>query len=530
MSGKSLDSFCIRCGNKLDPSSKDLFCNDCKKELKIEKKDVIPTSETIPQEDKESYTLKDINKIPIKTISQNDIPIKTLLLKDIGAVTIPHIEDKKILKAAEDAVSLKWNEGDIILDLYEVKGSLGEGGMGKVHRIYHKGWKVDLAVKIPLKKALDRAGGKDDFIKEAETWIDLGLHPNIVTCYYVRKLGDIPLIFIEYMEGGSLTDWIRQGKLTKLNDMLDVAIQFAWGLNYSHKQVIYKDEKEEKLVHKDVKPANVLLTNDGTLKITDFGLAKARGLTREYCSQEQAIGKELTLKTDIYSFAVSILEMFIGERKWEYGEVAPLILDEYIKGNIDIKYNIANMPEELVSLLKRCFQEDPQDRPKDMLEISNTLQDIYKNEIGGEYFRKIPEEVKLRADSLNNKALSLLDLGNQKEAIKVFNQALETEPSHPNATYNLGLLLWRSGQITDDNLVERMKEVCTTHSGDWLPLYLLGQVHLERADLKEAVKVLNKIKGEMQAKRRLSQNFSLLKKNLISQRIYYEPLKNIKAL
>jgi len=497
MSEKSSDSFCIRCGNRLDSSNtKDILCDKCKKETKTKEKDISPTN-TIPQKDKESYTLKDINKIPIETILQKDKPIKTLLLKDIGAVTIPPIEDKKILKAAEDAVPIKWNKGDTILNLYEVKDSLGEGGMGKVHKVYHRGWRIDLAVKRPKEEALERAGGKEDFIKEAETWIDLGLHPNIVTCYYVRKLGGIPLIFIEYMEGGSLADWIRQGKLTELKDMLDVAIQFAWGLNYSHEQVIYKDEKEEKLVHKDVKPDNVLLTEDRIVKVTDFGLSKARGgMTIPYRSPEQAIAIELTLKTDIYSFAVSILEMFIGERTWEYGEAAPLILDEYIKGSIDIKYNIAKMPEELINLLKRCFQEDPQARPKDMLEISNTLQDIYQNEIKTFYFRKHPKELKLLSDSLNNKALSLLDLGNYEEAIKVFNQALETDTYHPNATYNLGLLLWRSGQMTDDSLVKRMREVSTSHSGDWLPFYLLGQIHLERADLKEAVNVLEEIKGE----------------------------------
>jgi len=468
-----LPRFCIRCGEKIEDYSNKTLCNKCIKELKLE--DTLPDSKTIPQKEK-----------PIKKFPKNDVK----------KITIPI--DKRELKDKEKIVSKIWKKGDIILDLYEIKGSLGEGGMGEVHKVYHKGWKIDLAVKRPKEEALDRAGGKEEFIDEAETWIDLGLHPNIVSCYYVRKLGGIPLIFIEYMEGGSLTDWIRQGKLTELKDILDIAIQFAWGLNYAHEQQIYEDEK---LVHKDVKPANVLLTKDGTLKITDFGLSKARGgMTPEYCSPEQALQAlgsniKLTLKTDIYSFAVSMLEMFIGERTWEYGEAAPSVLEGYIEGTIPKKYNnLPNMPEELITLLKRCFQKDPQARPKDMLEISDELISIYEKETNEKYFREKPEEVKLRADSLNNRALTLLDLGKIKEAENIWKKALEIDSHHPEATYNLGLLQWRNARKTDIELVRKLEVVKINRKTNWRPYYLLGIIHLERGDKNSAEKMLNKAK------------------------------------
>ncbi|MGB3345639.1 MAG: serine/threonine-protein kinase, partial [Candidatus Humimicrobiia bacterium] len=255
-----LPRFCIRCGEKIEDYSDKTLCNKCIKELKLS--DTLPDSKTIPQKEK-----------PIKKFPKNDVE----------KITIPI--DKRELKAKKKIVPKIWNKGDIILDLYEVRDELGVGGMGKVHKVYHRGWNIDLAVKSPNEDSLSRAGGIDEFINEAETWINLDLHPNIVTCYYTRTLGNIPRIFIEFVDEGSLKKWIKEGKLTELKDMLDVAIQFAWGLNYSHKQQIRKDEK---LVHKDVKPANVLMTKDGTLKITDFGLSKARGgMTPEYCSPEQ---------------------------------------------------------------------------------------------------------------------------------------------------------------------------------------------------------------------------------------------------
>ena len=454
---KSLPRFCIRCGEKLDSLSKDLFCNDCK--IKVKEKDISP----------------------IKTIPQKDRPIRTFPKKDMGEETIP--KDKKELKATETFVSKEWKEGDLILNLYELKEILGEGGMGIVHKVYHRGWNINLAVKSPKKEAISKAGGMNDFISEAETWVNLDLHPSIVTCYYSRTLGNIPRIFVEYIEGGSLGDWIEENKLTELKDILDVAIQFTWGLAYAHKKG---------LIHKDIKPANVLMTEDRIVKVTDFGLAKAKGLTKEYCSPEQASDKKLTLKTDIWSFALSILEMFIGERTWIAGEAAPVVLDEYISRNIVIKENIAQMPEELVNLLKKCFQIDINKRPDNMLEISNILINIYKKEIGEEYFRKIPEEVKLRADSLNNKALSLLDIGKIEEAENTWQEALKIDPNHPETTYNMGFLNWRNSKITDLELVEQLESVIENQKNNWHPYYLLGLIHLERGDKNSADKILKK--------------------------------------
>jgi serine/threonine protein kinase len=114
---------------------------------------------------------------------------------------------------------------------------------------------------------LDLAEGSDLFEREAETWVNLGLHPHTVTCFYVRRLSGLPVVFAEFVDGGSLHDRIRARRLDHVDEMLDIAIQFAWGLHYAH---------EQGLVHLDVKPANLMLTTDGVAKVTDFGLARLR--------------------------------------------------------------------------------------------------------------------------------------------------------------------------------------------------------------------------------------------------------------
>jgi WD40 repeat protein/serine/threonine protein kinase len=390
----------------------------------------------------------------------------------------------------EDSIPVDLVEGDQLLDTYEVISLLGVGGMGKVYQVHHRAWDIDLAVKTPLPGSLERAGGIEDFIDEAETWVKLGLHPHITTCYYVRNLGGIPRLFAEYVQGGSISDWIRKRKISSLEEAIDIAIQFAWGLGYAH---------EEGLVHRDVKPANVLMTADGVVKVTDFGLAKAKaGYTSAYCSPEQADAQldptvELTPATDVWSWALSILEIFAGSTYWvnpampEYawGQVAPQALQSYLYGEVDDPA-IDHMPEGLAELLAECFLplagEREGGRLTEMGTIAERLLVLYRQVTGEEYPRQQPESAELRADSLNNKALSLLDIQREDEAVLDWKQAMSIDAHHPDATYNLGLFRWRRAEITDLDLVQQMESVAANHPGAWRPPYLLGLVHLERGD------------------------------------------------
>jgi WD40 repeat protein/serine/threonine protein kinase len=410
--------------------------------------------------------------------------------------------DAQASQAAEAKVAREWNVGDVILDLYEVKQIHEGGGMGLVYRVHHRGWNIDLAVKSPRSEYFQTEAQKANFTRECETWINLGLHPHIVSCHYVRTLGGIPRVFAEYVEGGSLKEWIDSRKLYEggpqeaLKRILDISIQMAWGLHYAH---------EKGVIHQDVKPANLLMLTDGTAKITDLGLAKARavagesvqsdkqqsilvssgGMTPAYCSPEQANKQPLSRKTDIWSWAVSVLEMFVGEVCWQSGVAAPEVLKRLGKVRAEA-VPLPELPESLRELLQNCFEFDPVKRPKDADEISSRIAEIYSIQFNEAYARAKPSAAELRADALNNRGVSLLDLGTSEQAEELLQEALAVQPGHPQAVYNLGLRRWRSARGTDEDIVLALRQPGQNRAYDCSVPYLLGCVHLERGDLDHA--------------------------------------------
>ncbi|WP_436497003.1 WD40 repeat domain-containing serine/threonine protein kinase [Actinokineospora sp. HUAS TT18] len=379
-----------------------------------------------------------------------------------------------------------WRVGDVVDGRYEVTRVHEHGGMGLVYRVRHLEWGTDLAVKCPRPELFRTDDDRERFVAEAEAWVSLGLHPNVCGCHYVRTLGGVPRVFAEYVTGGSLREWIDDRRLYEggLPLIVSLAIQAAWGLEHAHSRG---------LVHQDVKPANVLLAVSGsavTAKVTDFGLAHARaaastptladvpgvsvlvpngGLTRAYASPEQAAGKPLGRRTDIYSFAVSVLEMFTGGITWFTGEVAGEVL---AARRVDAEPGLPALPPDLADLLERCLRHDPAERPASMAEVADGLARVYESVAGVPYPIAVPVAAELRADELNNRGLSLLDLGRPAEAAAAFAEAKAADPRHPEATYNAGLLRWRGGEITDEDLLAEIEAV----SGD------PAEVERERGD------------------------------------------------
>ncbi len=421
------------------------------------------------------------------------------------------MDDGEIVETPEDVHALEWKVGDIILGRYAVIGKVGEGGMGHVYRVRHLGWHMDLAVKSPKPKILRRKRGVENFERECETWVNLGLHPHIVTCYYVRRVGGIPRVFAEYVPGGSVWEWIQSGDLYAgdadfvQRRIMDIAIQFAWGLRYAH---------DQGLVHQDVKPGNVLMTESGLVKVTDFGLArvdltladdseggdgaqgaKFAGMTRAYCSPEQAKSAPLTARSDMWSWAISVLEMYCTKVTWPSGEEAPRALERASRGKY-INPDAPRIPEGMISVLRRCFELDLNNRPQHMGEVANELKEIYASTFGSPYERPEPRMAEALADSLNNRAVSLLDLGRSDQASTVWSQALKADPHHPESTFNDGLSQWREGELADDAFRQRLNDVRRFHPGEALPDYLIGQFLLEQGNYLEAKRALRRFRDD----------------------------------
>src|SRR5262249_9613716 len=150
------------------------------------------------------------------------------------------------------------------------------------------------------------------------------------------------------------------------------------------------------------------------------------------------------------------------------------------------------LPAAVKDLLRSCLQKRPEDRPHDLEQVADALQGIYQQVTGQLYPRAQPKPEDLLADSCNNRAVSLMDLKKQDAAEKKWQEALAVDPLHPEATYNWGLVQWRSGRMTDQKLLELLREVRTSSADAVQVDYLLGLVHLERADAQAAVPLLRK--------------------------------------
>jgi len=410
--------------------------------------------------------------------------------------------------AQEEGIALEWNLGDLILDTYRVDEILGRGAFGVVYKVHHLEWDLDLAVKSPIPEAL-RDHGAEIFVAEAKTWSDLGLYPHIVSCYYVRKLGGIPRAFAEFVDGASLQQLIERGEIDDIKAKLDVAIQVAWGLAFAHGY---------DLVHQDVKPANVMVSMDGQAKITDFGLARAKGAgeardvpemklsgdrtvlvdvsgcTPSFASPEQLADTGVSRATDAWSFGVSLLAMFTGGSHWHVGSAAPTVLEDLLSRP---KEQRTPIPDSLVALMRECFVVAPEERLRDMEQIATRLIGIYGEETSEEYPRSMPRLGKAtNSSSLVNRALSQLDLGQVEQARSLLLEALELEPSHSEATYNLGLMRWRAGEISDMELVHELEACNAGHGDGWIDLLTLGLVHMERGAHESAVSTLESISEE----------------------------------
>ena len=388
--------------------------------------------------------------------------------------------------------------------LYEVVGPLGRGGMGEVVRIRHRVWEIDLAAKVPLSSTLTSTGGFPQLRKEAETWIRLPSHPHVVTCHYVRTFGGTPVIFIEFVEGGSLAQAIDKGPFKSgattpelINQALSITLDVAHGLAHAHAAGV---------VHQDVKPSNVLLDNHGA-KLTDFGianlgkiepqayertnlrgvgtmLATVVGMTPLYASPEQLASLQrkkgkpeaITRATDIWSLGLTLLEMLLGRAPWQPGHV-----DHVFEASSPIW-------EGAVDLLRRMLAKDPTDRPK-AAEVAEELTAMLASR---GITRKPPAGAEMRAAALNNRAVSLLDLDQREEARKNLQEALAIDPCHPEAIFNDTLLAWRAGEMNDRGALDRVRQAIST-SDRWEAKLLEAWIHIERGDEKNAWKVLDRV-------------------------------------
>jgi len=428
--------------------------------------------------------------------------------------------DREVLHHYDaDSIPLNWSKGDLLMEMYDVREELGRGGMGVVHRVYHRGWGIDVAVKSPKKRLVKERGWIDTFEHECETWTNLPPHFNTVTCYCVQRLGDIPRVFVELVNGPDLGRIIKDKSLYEgdreavIHRILDIAIQVARGLHHAH---------ENGVVHQDVKPRNILVSAAGDVKVTDFGLARVGvsesesgsasgklvrwgplGGTPVYTSPDYKRLNEVTAQSDIWSLGLAIIEMFAGEVFWQDGQEARNVMETLLRHGA--RYDIIpDIPPALLPVLAQCFEEEPGDRPASMRELARMLENVHERELGQPYIRPLPDILVQKHDLMNNRAVSLAELGQTVEAEAIWTEIRGANPMHVEARYNLALHQWRYGRISDNEVAAKLYRLCALHEDPWLPKYLLARVLVERGDASTACKILGNLPKTAQRDREVA--------------------------
>jgi len=357
--------------------------------------------------------------------------------------------------------------GDLIGEDYQVREILGEGGFGIVYLVYSEEHNSLFALKTFLDDYVDDIHTRARFQHEAQIWITLEYHPNLVRAYFVDEIAGQLFVAMEYVpknERGwnSLSDYLAFS-VPDLETTLRWSIQFCHGMEHSCLKGIRS--------HRDIKPANILITPDGTIKISDFGISSLQrsnelvpfrfnlspelanvGLTAEgvcfgtpaYMSPEQFIeSSACNQRSDIYSFGIVLYQMIAGGKLPFEGALSGDVMDYYYSMMVHHhKSQIDPVASPIFIVVQRCLAKEPANRYGSFEELRKELEPIYFS-YTGEY---VYPRFKNAEINWNLKGMSLDHLGRSTEALECYNKAIATHAANLGAWVNKGQLLHRLGR------------------------------------------------------------------------------------
>ena len=379
-----------------------------------------------------------------------------------------------------------YKGGDIIGGQYEVYGTLGMGGFGFVYLTYDHVTEEVVALKTFRDEFLADGKTREAFKKEALIWVNLERHPFILPALLVfeDKVSKRLYVCMDYIAPDQNRRVNLADHLEHASDPIDTetalrwAIQFCYGMEHVNANGIK--------CHRDIKPANIMITQDGTLKITDFGLAAAAQIawgggvsfvgsgkdgrpgysllategkcicgTPGYIPPEIHRGEGADVRSDIYSFGLVLWQIASGSVSPPFHVNVPHrgSYEEYIQQYVEAVYRqqmTGNMPfvdSPMKSIIERCLTVEPSKRYANFTELRNELASVYYSRTHKAV--EVPPFGEKTATFWNNKGFSLNSLGRYDEAIDCCNKALEIDPQEANAWYNKGCSLGSLGRYDE---------------------------------------------------------------------------------
>ncbi|MEK7721271.1 MAG: serine/threonine-protein kinase, partial [Elusimicrobiota bacterium] len=254
-----------------------------------------------------------------------------------------------------------------MLGRYEIKKELGKGAMGIVYLGVDPKINRSVAIKtMRFEEGLEEKAMKDQkdrFFREAQAAGNL-THPNIVKIFDAGEEQDIAYIAMELLKGDDLKKWAAKDNLLPVEKTLEYIARSAEALDYAHKNGI---------VHRDIKPANIMLLDDGTIRVADFGIDRitessktATGTvlgTPYYMSPEQIAGKKVDGRADLFSLGVTLYELLTGERPWKGGESIGTLLFQITSDPYPDPLLIrTNLPPAIAPVIEKALKKKPEER------------------------------------------------------------------------------------------------------------------------------------------------------------------------
>jgi serine/threonine protein kinase/tetratricopeptide (TPR) repeat protein len=292
------------------------------------------------------------------------------------------------------------------LGAYEIRDAIGKGGMGEVYRAHDPRLGRDVALKVLPESMATNEEALARFEREARAVAALN-HPHIVTIHSTEEAGGLRFMTMELIEGRTLSQVIAKGSLS-IPHFFEIAIPLADALHAAHQKGI---------THRDFKPANVMVTDDGRLKVLDFGLARSSApasaaiapdaeteqqhITQEgmvvgtapYMSPEQIEGLALDHRSDLFSLGVTLFEMATGARPFQ-GETRPAVMASILREQPKpLAEHRRDLPENLCRLIRKCLEKAPRDRIQTAAEVRAELKAmLHAHEAGVEKPRTPPTQ------------------------------------------------------------------------------------------------------------------------------------------
>ena len=265
--------------------------------------------------------------------------------------------------------------GQLIAERYELKHVVGTGGMSSVYCAHDTLLERDVALKILHEHFSEDDDYVERFRREARAAAQLS-HPGIVTVIDRGEEDGRQFIVFEFVDGETLKDLVERGGPMPVRRALELGLEIGRALAFAHQQG---------LVHRDVKPQNVLLNGDGRAQVTDFGIARTLDAvghtetgtvlgTSHYIAPEQARGERVDAQTDVYSFGVVLYELLAGEVPYagdNFLTVAMKHVNEPVPSLLERR---TDCPLRLAALVERCMAKEPAERPASMDEVVGELQ------------------------------------------------------------------------------------------------------------------------------------------------------------